>query len=80
MVDVLTMGPTASANLGVELAQGGPQFTQELRSRYATRARRFETALTILRDDFLRSKDYPRCPPSSRLFQRFRELGKACIK
>ncbi|KAJ7550942.1 hypothetical protein O6H91_07G125900 [Diphasiastrum complanatum] len=55
-------------------------FLQELRCRYAISARRFTTSLSILKDEFLRSRDYPRCPPTSRLFQRFRELGHACIK
>ena len=58
----------------------GAQFTQELRCQCAIRARRFDTALQILRDEFSRSPDYPNCPQNSRLFHRFQELGAACIK
>ncbi|KAL3680721.1 hypothetical protein R1sor_023677 [Riccia sorocarpa] len=79
-LDVLSRGPPICSDLAVELAQAGPQFTQELRCKYATHARRFDTALAILKDEYIRSRDYPRCPPTTRLFQRFRELGRACIK
>ncbi|KAG9137596.1 hypothetical protein Leryth_011342, partial [Lithospermum erythrorhizon] len=51
-----------------------------LRGVYAVRALRFSTALSVLKDEFLRSRDYPRCPPTSHLFHRFRRLGYACIK
>ncbi|GBG72188.1 hypothetical protein CBR_g11121 [Chara braunii] len=82
MLEVLSLGPDPCGDLAVELSytQAGPQFTQELRCGYAIRARRFDTAFTILKDEFGRSRDYPRCPPCSRLFQRFRELGRACIR
>ncbi|OAE26773.1 hypothetical protein AXG93_1129s1220 [Marchantia polymorpha subsp. ruderalis] len=79
-LDVLSRGPPVCSDLAVELAQAGPQFTQELRCKYAIQARRFDTALAILKDEYLRSRDYPRCPPTTRLFQRFRELGRACIR
>ncbi|KAL2621606.1 hypothetical protein R1flu_001811 [Riccia fluitans] len=79
-LDVLSRGPPICSDLAVELAQAGPQFTQELRCKYAIHARRFDTALAILKDEYIRSRDYPRCPPATRLFQRFRELGRACIK
>lgn len=51
-----------------------------LRGVYAINALRFSTALSVLKDEFLRSRDYPRCPPTSHLFHRFRQLGYACIK
>ena len=51
-----------------------------LRGIYAIKALRFSTALSVLKDEFLRSRDYPRCPPTSHLFHRFRQLGYACIK
>ncbi len=51
-----------------------------LRGVYAIKALRFSTALSVLKDEFLRSRDYPRCPPTSHLFHRFRQLGYACIK
>lgn len=47
---------------------------------YAIKALRFSTALSVLKDEFLRSRDYPQCPPTSHLFHRFRQLGYACIK
>ncbi|KAM0850692.1 hypothetical protein ACQ4PT_052910 [Festuca glaucescens] len=53
---------------------------QVMRCNYAIKALRFSAALSILKDEFLRSRDYPQCPPTSHLFQRFRELGYACIK
>ncbi|GBG58839.1 hypothetical protein CBR_g239 [Chara braunii] len=82
MLEVLSLGPDPCGDLSVELSytQAGPQFTQELRCGYAIRARRFDTAFSILKDEFMRSRDYPRCPQSSRLFQRFRELGYACVR
>ncbi|GLJ44307.1 hypothetical protein SUGI_0927300 [Cryptomeria japonica] len=79
-VDVLANGPPVCGDLAVALAQSGPQFTQVLRCNYAIKAHRFLMALSILKDEFLRSRDYPECPPTSRLFQRFRQLGQACIK
>lgn len=53
---------------------------QELRCNYAIKACRFQTALSILKDEFIRSRDYPRCPPTTRLFLRIQGLGRACIK
>lgn len=79
-LDVLIAGAPVCADLAVELAQAGPQFGQEIRCNYAIAARRFSLALSILKDEYLRSRDYPRCPPTSRLFSRFRKLGEACIK
>ncbi|KAL8124886.1 hypothetical protein AgCh_012521 [Apium graveolens] len=49
--------------------QSGPQFTLVLRGTYAIKVRRFSTALSVLKDEFLRSRDYPQCPPTSHLFQ-----------
>ncbi|KAL5705822.1 hypothetical protein ACHQM5_024065 [Ranunculus cassubicifolius] len=51
-----------------------------LRCIYAIKALRFSTALSVLKDEFLRSRDYPQCPPTSHLFHRFRQLGYACIR
>ncbi|XP_066362171.1 uncharacterized protein [Miscanthus floridulus] len=79
-LDILTKGPPVCGDLAVSLSQAGPQFTQIMRCNYAIKALRFSTALSILKDEFLRSRDYPQCPPTSHLFQRFRELGYACIK
>lgn len=80
LLDTLASGPAICGDLAVELAQSGPQFTQVLRCHYAIHARKFTTGISILKDEFIRSRDYPRCPPTSRLFQRFRELGRACIR
>ncbi|CAN4082874.1 unnamed protein product [Withania somnifera] len=79
-LDILARGPPVCGDLAVSLSQSGPQFTQVLRGIYAIKALRFSTALAVLKDEFLRSRDYPRCPPTSHLFQRFRQLGYACIK
>uniref|UniRef100_A0A0E0B2T4 Uncharacterized protein n=1 Tax=Oryza glumipatula TaxID=40148 RepID=A0A0E0B2T4_9ORYZ len=79
-LDILAKGPPVCGDLAVSLSQAGPQFTQIMRCNYAIKALRFSTALSILKDEFLRSRDYPQCPPTSHLFQRFRELGYACIK
>ncbi|XP_042389919.1 uncharacterized protein LOC121981456 [Zingiber officinale] len=79
-LDILAKGSPVCGDLAVSLSQAGPQFTQELRSSYATKALRFSTALSVLKDEFLRSRDYPQCPPTSYLFHRFRQLGYACIK
>lgn len=79
-LDILARGPPVCGDLAVSLSQSGPQFTQVLRGTYAIKALRFSTALSVLKDEFLRSRDYPRCPPTSHLFQRFRQLGYACIK
>lgn len=116
-LDALAAGSSICAELAVELAQAGPQFTQvqtdcvwglhivdqnfdkdclldistisnmsfskclqELRCNYAVKACRFQTALSILKDEFIRSRDYPRCPPTTRLFSRIKALGRACIK
>lgn len=79
-LDVLARGSPVCGDLAVSLSQAGPQFTQVLRGMYAIKALRFSTALSVLKDEFLRSRDYPKCPPTSHLFHRFRELGYACIK
>ncbi|XP_008457818.2 uncharacterized protein LOC103497411 [Cucumis melo] len=79
-LDILAGGPPVCGDLAVSLSQAGPQFTQVLRGVYAIKALRFSTALSVLKDEFLRSRDYPRCPPTSHLFHRFRQLGYACIK
>lgn len=51
-----------------------------MRGVYAVKALRFSTALSVLKDEFLRSRDYPKCPPTSQLFHRFRQLGYYCIR
>ncbi|XP_075514915.1 uncharacterized protein LOC142549708 isoform X2 [Primulina tabacum] len=79
-LDVLARGSPVCGDLAVSLSQSGPQFTQVLRGEYAIKALRFSTALSALRDEFLRSRDYPRCPPTSHLFHRFRQLGYACVR
>lgn len=79
-LDILSRGSPVCGDLAVSLSQSGPQFTQVLRGIYAIKALRFSTALSALKDEFLRSRDYPRCPPTSHLFHRFRQLGYACIK
>ncbi|KAH7511543.1 hypothetical protein JRO89_XSUnG0192200 [Xanthoceras sorbifolium] len=79
-LDILARGPPVCGDLAVSLSQAGPQFTQVLRGIYAIKALRFSTALSVLKDEFLRSRDYPKCPPTSHLFHRFRQLGYACIK
>ncbi|EOX91354.1 Transducin/WD40 repeat-like superfamily protein isoform 2 [Theobroma cacao] len=79
-LDNLARGPPVCGDLAVSLSQAGPQFTQVLRGVYAIKALRFSTALSVLKDEFVRSRDYPKCPPTSHLFHRFRQLGYACIK
>lgn len=79
-LDILAKGSPVCGDLAVSLSQAGPQFTQVLRCTYAIKALRFSTALSVLKDEFLRSRDYPQCPPTSQLFHRFRQLGYACIK
>lgn len=79
-LDILARGPPVCGDLAVSLSQTGPQFTQVLRGIYAIKALRFSAALSVLKDEFLRSRDYPKCPPTSHLFHRFRQLGYACIK
>lgn len=79
-LDILARGSPVCGDLAVSLSQAGPQFTQVLRGIYAIKALRFSTALSVLKDEFLRSRDYPQCPPTSHLFHRFRELGYASIK
>ncbi|XP_059640200.1 uncharacterized protein LOC132282506 [Cornus florida] len=79
-LDILARGSPVCGDLAVSLSQAGPQFTQVLRGIYAIKALRFSTALSVLKDEFLRSRDYPRCPPTSHLFHRFRQLGYACIR
>ncbi|QCD81654.1 COMPASS component SWD1 [Vigna unguiculata] len=79
-LDILARGSPVCGDLAVALSQSGPQFTQVMRGVYAVKALRFSTALSILKDEFLRSRDYPKCPPTSHLFHRFRQLGYACIR
>ncbi|KAK7252842.1 hypothetical protein RIF29_37075 [Crotalaria pallida] len=83
-LDILARGSPVCGDLAVSLSQSGPQFTQAshrvMRGVYAVKALRFPTALSVLKDEFLRSRDYPRCPPTSHLFDRFRQLGYACIR
>ncbi|CAK9166458.1 unnamed protein product [Ilex paraguariensis] len=79
-LDILSRGSPVCGDLAVSLSQSGPQFTQVLRGTYAIKALRFSIALSVLKDEFLRSRDYPKCPPISHLFHRFRQLGYACIK
>ncbi|KAI8542186.1 hypothetical protein RHMOL_Rhmol08G0119000 [Rhododendron molle] len=79
-LDILASGSPVCGDLAVSLSQAGPQFTQVLRGIYAIKALRISTALSVLKDEFLRSRDYPQCPPTSHLFHRFRQLGYACIK
>ncbi|XP_068641755.1 uncharacterized protein [Aristolochia californica] len=79
-LDILARGSPVCGDLSVSLSQAGPQFTQVMRCIYAIKALRFSTALSVLKDEFLRSRDYPQCPPTSLLFHRFRQLGYACIK
>ncbi|XP_044361982.1 uncharacterized protein [Triticum aestivum] len=78
-LDILSKGPPVCGDLAVSLSQAGPQFTQIIRCNYAIKALRFSAALLILKDEFLRSRDYSQCPPTYHLFQHFRELGYACI-
>ncbi|KAL6551708.1 hypothetical protein OROGR_007862 [Orobanche gracilis] len=79
-LDILARGPPVCGDLAVSLSQSGLQFTQVSRGIYAIKALRFSTALSALKDEFLRSRDYPRCPQTSHLFHRFRQLGYACIR
>uniref|UniRef100_F6HJH3 Uncharacterized protein n=1 Tax=Vitis vinifera TaxID=29760 RepID=F6HJH3_VITVI len=79
-LDILGRGPPVCGDLAVSLSQASPQFTQVLRGSYAIKALRFSSALSVLKDEFLRSRDYPQCPPTSHLFHRFRQLGYACIR
>ncbi|KAL0288139.1 UNVERIFIED_CONTAM: hypothetical protein Scaly_2740300 [Sesamum calycinum] len=61
-LDILARGSPVCGDLAVSLSQAGPQFTQVSRGVYAIKALRFSTALSALKDEFLRSRDYPRCP------------------
>ncbi|XP_020584805.1 uncharacterized protein LOC110027638 isoform X2 [Phalaenopsis equestris] len=79
-LDILASGSPVCGDLALALSQACPHFTQVLRCIYAIKALRFSTALSILKDEYLRSRDYPQCPPTSHLFHRFRQLGYACIK
>ncbi|KAK8937905.1 hypothetical protein KSP40_PGU003515 [Platanthera guangdongensis] len=79
-LDILANGSPVCGDLALSLSQACPHFTQVLRCFYAIKALRFSTALSILKDEYLRSRDYPQCPPTSHLFHRFRQLGYACIK
>lgn len=79
-LDILARGSPVCGDLAVSLSQTGPQFTQVMRGVYAVKALRFSTALSVLKDEFLRSRDYPKCPPTSHLFHRFRQLAYACIR
>ncbi|PKU62784.1 uncharacterized protein LOC110101272 [Dendrobium catenatum] len=79
-LDILANGSPVCGDLALSLSQACPHFTQVLRCIYAIKALRFSTALSILKDEYLRSRDFPQCPPTSHLFHRFRQLGYACIK
>ncbi|ESW28815.1 hypothetical protein PHAVU_002G020500 [Phaseolus vulgaris] len=79
-LDILARGSPVCGDLAVSLSQSGPHFTQVMRGVYAVKALRFSTALSVLKDEFLRSRDYPQCPPTSHLFHRFRQLGYSCIR
>ncbi|KAK7309225.1 hypothetical protein RJT34_05777 [Clitoria ternatea] len=79
-LDILARGSPVCGDLAVSLSQSGPQFTQVMRGVYAVKAVSFSTALSVLKDEFLRSRDYPRCPPTSHLFHRFRQMGYTCIR
>ncbi|KAG5089583.1 hypothetical protein JHK86_002195 [Glycine max] len=79
-LDILARGSPVCGDLAVSLSQLGPHFTQVMRGVYAVKALRFSSALSVLKDEFLRSRDYPRCPPTCHLFHRFRQLGYACIR
>ncbi|KAF1861724.1 hypothetical protein Lal_00026150 [Lupinus albus] len=67
-LDILARGSPVCGDLAV------------MRGVYAVQALRFPTALSVLKDEFLRSRDYPRCPSTSHLFHQFRQLGYACIR
>ncbi|XP_027336237.1 uncharacterized protein LOC113850080 [Abrus precatorius] len=79
-LDILARGSPVCGDLAVSLSQSGPQFTQVMRGVYAVKALHFSNALSVLKDEFLRSRDYPQCPPTSHLFHGFRQLGYACIR
>ncbi|KAK8948312.1 hypothetical protein KSP40_PGU008176 [Platanthera guangdongensis] len=78
-LDILANGSPVCGDLALSLSQAGPQFSQVLRRMYAIKALRFPTALSILKDEYLRSRYYPQCPPTSYLFHRFQQLAHACI-
>ncbi|CAL0331811.1 unnamed protein product [Lupinus luteus] len=67
-LDILARGSPVCGDLAV------------MRGVYAVQALHFPTALSVLKDEFLRSRDYPRCPSTSHLFDQFRQLGYACIR
>ncbi|XP_024640884.1 uncharacterized protein [Medicago truncatula] len=79
-LDILALGSPVCGDLAVSLSQSGPQFTQVMRGVYAVKSLHFSIALSVLKDEFLHSRDYPRCPPTSHLFHRFRQLGYSCIR
>ncbi|XP_045814148.1 uncharacterized protein LOC123907814 [Trifolium pratense] len=79
-LDILALGSPVCGDLAVSLSQSGPQFTQVMRGAYSVKSLHFSIALSVLKDEFLRSRDYPRCPPTSQLFHRFRQLGYSCIR
>ncbi|KAI5439231.1 hypothetical protein KIW84_024858 [Lathyrus oleraceus] len=79
-LDILALGSPVCGDLAVSLSQSGPQFTQVMRGTYAVKSLHFSIASSVLKDEFLRSRDYPRCPPTSHLFHRFRQLGYSCIR
>ncbi|KAL5099300.1 hypothetical protein RYX36_003627 [Vicia faba] len=79
-LDILALGSPVCGDLAVSLSQSGPQFTQVMRGAYAVKSLHFSIASSVLKDEFLRSRDYPRCPPTSHLFHRFRQLGYSCIR
>ncbi|KAG0486664.1 hypothetical protein HPP92_008759 [Vanilla planifolia] len=78
-LDILANGSPVCGDLALSLSQAGPQFTQVLRCTYAIKALRFSTALSVLKDEYMRSRYYPQCPPTSHLFHRFQQLAHSCI-
>ncbi|KAL0927560.1 hypothetical protein M5K25_001742 [Dendrobium thyrsiflorum] len=78
-LDILANGCPVCSDLALSLSQAGPQFTQVQRCVYAIKALRFPSALSVLKDEYLRSRYYPQCPPTSNLFHRFQQLAHACI-
>ncbi|KAG7011090.1 hypothetical protein SDJN02_27888, partial [Cucurbita argyrosperma subsp. argyrosperma] len=58
----------------LDILAGGPPVCGDLAVSLSQAGPQFT------QDEYLRSRDYPRCPPTSHLFHRFRQLGYACIK
>lgn len=79
-MEALSQGPPVLRQLAFELSQQGAQFSPELRWRCAVRSRRFREALQILKDQHLRTPEYPLMPHSSPLFRSFQELASHCIR